>query len=171
MSRKKIKKAAGFTLIELLVVISIVGFLATASMVAFNSARIKARDTSRKASLKLIQTALDLYYDANSAYPSSGGAWRSACPSYGGYPITGATGYIPNLAPTYIGKLPVDPLPCSKGDGYLYRSTSDGKSYKLLSHVSPESYPAGGQPFYDPIRPTWAWMLCSAEPACSDAWY
>lgn len=155
----------GFTLIELLVVISIIGFLASASMLMFNIARVKARDTSRKASLKLIQTALDLYYDSNNAYPSSGGYWRSACPRYGGYPVKGANGYIPNLAPTQIGSLPLDPLPCSKGDGYLYRS--DGTNYKLLSHVSPETYPASGQPFYDPVRPTWAWMLCSAEPACS----
>ena len=62
----------GFTLIELLVVISIIGFLATASMVVFNSVRIKARDVKRIADIKQIQKALDLYYDQNSAYPISG---------------------------------------------------------------------------------------------------
>jgi len=165
MPKIKINKNSGFTLIELLVVISVIGFLASSSMVLLNSARIKARDANRKASLRQVQKALDLYYDASSAYPSSAGAWRSACPSYGGKPLSGADGYIPSLAPTYMSILPVDPLPCSRGDGYLYYS--DGINYKLLSHVSPESYPSVGQPFYDPIRPTWAWMLCSGEPACS----
>ncbi|OGF29861.1 hypothetical protein A3H09_02710 [Candidatus Falkowbacteria bacterium RIFCSPLOWO2_12_FULL_45_13] len=168
MFKEKINKQFGFTLIELLVVISIIGFLATASMVVFNSVRIKARDTRRKADLTQIRKALDLYYDANSAYPSSSGAWRSACPSYGGYPTSGATGYIPNLAPTHIGKLPIDPSPCSNGNGYLYYS--DTVNYKLLSHVSPESYPSAGQPFYDPFRPTWAWMLCSANTTVCNTW-
>jgi len=63
MSKNKLQKNLGFTLIELLVVISIIGFLATASLVAFNSARTKARDTRRKADLTQIRKALDLYYD------------------------------------------------------------------------------------------------------------
>ena len=47
----------GFTLIELLVVISIIGFLATFAVYAFNVARVKARDAKRLADMTLIQKA------------------------------------------------------------------------------------------------------------------
>ena len=53
----------GFTLIELLVVISIIGFLATASMVVFNSARLKAKQARSAADIKQILTAIDLKRD------------------------------------------------------------------------------------------------------------
>jgi len=115
----------------------------------------------RRAELVQLQRALELYYDSNGGYPSSGNVYRGAV-TFGGYG-TGATGYIPGLVPNYISVLPLDP----KGtpDGYLY--DSDGTNYKLLSHLSPESFPSAGQPFYDPVRPTWAIMVCSGPPACA----
>src|SRR3989344_3413947 len=64
---KKIRK--GFTLIELLVVIAIIGLLSTLAVVALNNARLKARDAKRVADIKQIQTALELYYQENTAYP------------------------------------------------------------------------------------------------------
>lgn len=157
------KEQKGFTLIELLVVIAIIGILSSVVLASLNTARAKARDVKRKQDMIQMRTALEFYFDSNGVYPSTGNSWRGAV-TYGGHG-TGSTGYIPGLVPTYISILPLDP----KGtpDGYLYKS-SDGKSYKLLSHVSPESYPSVGQPFYDPNRPTWAWMVCSGEPACSD---
>jgi len=155
------KNKKGFTLIELLVVIAIIGVLSSVVLTSLNSARAKGRDAKRKVEMTSLQTALELYRLDNDAYPSSGSSWRGAV-SYGGYG-TGSTGYIPGLVPTYIAALPLDP----KGtlDGYLY--LSDGINYKLLSHVSPESYPPSGTKFYDSVRPTWAWKLCSGEPACS----
>lgn len=157
----KQRNARGFTLIELLVVIAIIGILSSVVLASLNTARAKARDASRKTELLQMQTALEMYRTGNNSYPSSGGSWRGAV-SYGGYG-TGSTGYIPGLVPTYISVLPLDPA--GTLDGYLY--LSDGTNYKLLSHVSPESYQSSGQTFYDPVRPTWAWMVCSGEPACS----
>jgi prepilin-type N-terminal cleavage/methylation domain-containing protein len=127
----------GFTLIELLVVISIVSFLSSVILASLNSARAKARDAKRLQDLTQIRTALTMYYTDNGVYPSSSGAWRGNCSGYGGYPTSGSTGYIPNLAPTYISVLPVDPKPIGTGNCYLYRSV-DGNDYMFLIYLTVE---------------------------------
>lgn len=70
-SKTKHSNRRGFTLIELLVVIAIIGILSSVVLASLNSARTKARDTRRIADLKQIQIALELYFDANSKYPTS----------------------------------------------------------------------------------------------------
>jgi len=155
------KRSRGFTLIELLVVVAIIGLLSSVVLTSLNTARVQARDSKRKQDMIQMRTALELYFSTNNSYPSSSGSWRGAV-TYGGHG-TGASGYIPGIVPGYMSVLPLDPG--NQGDGYLYNS--DGKNYKLLSHRSPESYPTAGKAFYDPVRPTWAWMLCSGEPACN----
>ena len=113
---KKNKK--GFTLIELLVVIAIIGLLATLSVIALNTARVKARDARRVSDIKQIQTALEMYFDASSTYPVA------------------ASG---NLVPTstYISSVPTNPTPRTDGScpnvDYTYTITGDplGSSYTL----------------------------------------
>lgn len=154
------KQNRGFTLIELLVVIAIIGILSSVVLASLKSARVKARDAKRMTEMKSLQTALELYYSDNKAYPLVT-QWRGEI-GYGNNG-TGVNGYIPGLVPTYISILPAEPT--GRTDGYLY--SSDGVNYKLLSHYSPETYFPAGKAFYDPVRPTWAWMICSGEPACS----
>jgi len=65
------KKQKGFTLIELLVVIAIIAILSTVVMAGLNSARMKGRDAKRLSDIKQVQTALELYYNDNSTYPTA----------------------------------------------------------------------------------------------------
>lgn len=139
----------GFTLVELLVVIGIIGILAVFAVVQFGNSRSKVRDAKRKSDLTLIQKALEVYYTDNEAYPSTSGGWWGVCATYGSHPTSGVNGYVPNLAPKYIGVLPVDPQQATlpAGSCYLYRS--DGQQYKILSHMSTETQVPPSDPFYD----------------------
>ena len=51
------QKRSGFTLIELLVVVAIIGLLATLSVVSFNNAQVRARDSKRVADVRTVISA------------------------------------------------------------------------------------------------------------------
>jgi len=160
----------GFTLIELLVVIGIIGLLATIITMNVQSARQKARCGKRRADIVSLQAPLEAYYDANKSYPNNNGTWwnSGSCPWGPGHDVTGPNGWIPNLAPIYIRRLPSDPNPSSTDRCYIYRS--DGNNYKILAHQPQQDGCVLGDSkdtLYDPRRPTYAWMVCSGEPACS----
>ena len=100
------KTLTGFTLIELLVVIAIIGLLSSIVMVSLNTARIKARDTKRKADIRQIRLALEMYYDTNGRYPQAGGcAYGSNCYVFS----TVGSSWLPALVGTYMSALPLDP--------------------------------------------------------------
>jgi prepilin-type N-terminal cleavage/methylation domain-containing protein len=105
----------GFTLIELLVVIAIIGILSSVVLASLNSARKKGRDARRIADVKQLQLALELYYDANGAYPAV---------------ISTST----VVTPGYIAALPTDPSNLAE---YSYQpygvtgSTATCSSYHL----------------------------------------
>lgn len=122
-------KNKGFTLIELLVVIAIIGLLASVVLLALNSARAKARNAKRLADVRQIASALELYFNDKSAYPTA--------PSAGVLSNTTA----PGLSPGYIGLIPTAPTPqdgqCGSAAGpgnnnYWYEATPNtGASYTL----------------------------------------
>ena len=117
MSQHKIKQNnRGFTLIELLVVIAIIGILSSVVLASLNSARAKARDANRSASIKQVQTALELYYDSNGSYPSSGDVVLDTA-------LTGP------LTPTYISKIPTSP---STGTYRYYNASQNPATYYAI---------------------------------------
>jgi len=62
------KRDRGFTLIELLVVIAIIGILATIVLVSMTGVQQAGRDTARKADMRQIVSAMQMYYGDNEAY-------------------------------------------------------------------------------------------------------
>jgi len=159
----------GFTLIELLIVIAILGILAAGILVAINpvAQMQKARNSQRKADLRNMQQAVESYAIRNNGvYPNDGWRW---CGAAGSYYTAGCDtdNFIPFVvAAGDIKILPRDPStgsntpPCdSPNKSYLY--LSNGTDYKILAHCTPEGNMANTDPFYDPVRPTWAWQVSS----------
>lgn len=61
----------GFSFIELIVVMSLIALLGALGVASYGSVRRSARDTKRKADLKLIQDSLEAYYlTCGLAYPT-----------------------------------------------------------------------------------------------------
>ncbi len=85
------------------------------------------------------------------------------------------TGFIPDLAPGFMQRLPRDPrndmnntsstnATCRTVGGqncYLYNS--NGVDYKLISHCSPEGTMQPDDAFFDPCRPQHAWQISSSN--------
>ncbi len=115
------KKNKGFTLIELLVVIAIIGVLASVVLASFNSARKKSRDARRIADIKQLQLALELYFDANSTYP------------------TDAQGLAILATDGHIAAVPTDPLGASVAYAYDYCSAT---LYHLGASLEEDTNPA-----------------------------
>ena len=160
----------GFTLIELTVVVAIIAILAATIMPNVKDMVVKSRNASRMAGLASLEIALAQYFDDNASYPATPGYWGES--GYGDHPHEGANGYVPNLAPKYIRRLPADPTAGkfnpAVGDinnGYLYYS--NGANYKLLNHYGPENpgshYGDEKFKYYDPVRPAWSWATYTAD--------
>ena len=113
---KNVSIRKGFTLIELLIVLAIIGVLTSFLMANFLNARLRARDAQRKADLRQIQAALELYRADQGSYPPA------PLPACGSSLVAGSTNYMQ--------KIPCDPT----GSGqYAYTYTTTGTTYTLIS--------------------------------------
>lgn len=105
---KKLKKQSGFTLIELLVVVAIIGILSSVVLASLSDARAQARDTSRIADLKQIETALQLFFNDNGYFPCEV-ASRCSGQSVNANGRIGEGAGLDTLLEPYLGEVPHDP--------------------------------------------------------------
>lgn len=119
----------GFTLIEILIVVVIIGVVATLVVVNVRSAILKGRDSKRLADMKIMQEALELYYQENGKYPlarvsplrdytMSTSTWNGGVNTLGGQ----LKKYIKNDV------LPTDPL--NNTNYYYYYNSDIGDNYQ-----------------------------------------
>ena len=119
--KTKVLSSKGFTLVELLVVISIIALLSTIAAVSLGSARTKARDTSRIATMKQLSTALEQFYSDKGGYPPTNGV-ITATYAIGGNVLCAATTrstttdiYSTSCTGTAYTTVPVYPTPIPGG--------------------------------------------------------
>lgn len=65
------KSQRGFTLLEMMVVVAIIAILAAILIPNFTRARAQAMTSACMGNIKMIATALELYYTDNQAYPAA----------------------------------------------------------------------------------------------------
>lgn len=63
------KQQKGFTLVELLIVIAIIALIIVFAAVAVNAARSKQRDATRLSTVRMLQSALEDYFNETNQYP------------------------------------------------------------------------------------------------------
>lgn len=134
------KHRYGFTIIELLVVIMVIGLLATMGAFEYINQLQRGRDTSRKADLRGISVALEMYRND----PANKGA---VAPRYVHYPDTGSvatavnsvvdTEKLKDTRPTdaniqgYFTNIRKDPLYNPTNRFYRYIISTGGIDFKL----------------------------------------
>jgi len=116
----------GFTLIELLVVISIIGILASLTLVSYTGAQKQARDTQRRSDLNQYRNSLENYAGSNNGlYPVGLSTIADLCGS--GKP----------LDTSYIASCPIDPTVTQT---YGFYSSASGDAYVLYADLETEGY-------------------------------
>lgn len=137
--------ALGFTLVELLVVISIIAILSVIGITIFSSAQKSAQNAKRRADVKAIINALEIYKTQNGDYPpaedDTGGA--DACVT--NFP---AANLRDRLVPAFIQQLPEDPQ-YNWGRGpsanycYFYRKGPGDGVFTLYARLEGDTSEAG----------------------------
>lgn len=128
----------GFTLIELMVVMAILAILLAIGAGAFTSSMKKGRDATRKANLRAITNALDMYYNDKGKYPVGASGEIKGCGT-DAVPTVCGDGIFKDANNTlYMAKIPTDPVSSLK---YYYVSAT-GAQYQIYAHLENSQDPA-----------------------------
>jgi len=118
---KNLKK--GFTLIELLVVISIIGILASLTLVSYTGAQKQTRDTQRRSDLNQIRNSLENYAGSNNGlYPDA---------------LDSVAGLCAELVPSFMTICPDDP---SADQDYGFYSSATGDEFVIYGILETGGY-------------------------------
>ena len=122
----------GFTFIEMLVVLVLLATLMSVVVVKLNKASVSSRDKKRLVDLRMIQSALSLYYSDWDTYPT-GLSFGSKLEDSNGR--------------TYMAEVPVDPEYPKKS--YYYQTLTAG--YVICAAMEDDrNIPAAGSIYYPP---------------------
>lgn len=137
-------RQSGFSLAELLIVVTIISIFAAVLFIDFSQGSAQTRDAERKADIRAIQSAVDLYKNRYGRYPEGCnpvGGWSGQIGS-GFECADGSNDYIRGLAPEFIPTLPTDPRP-NGGAGYVYTTNGDGTVFMFKVRETVESETIG----------------------------
>lgn len=128
-------RAQGFTLVEILTVVAIIGILSGLSLGPIQTARMRGRDTERKADVNAIAQASDLYYSEKKVYPGNDG---STCTQYSS-DANGNWNELEAALKSYMpasktGGLPVDPLNKDRYR-YTYSCSVSGGTFSISARL------------------------------------
>jgi general secretion pathway protein G len=134
MNKKQFNKQAGFTLLEMLIVVVIMGILATVLLTNMSSARQRARDAARKSDMRMIKTALRLYYNDYQKYPDGSSGNIMGCGSGGTSACTWGVSAFTAGTTQYMAVLPKDPLDKNLNK-YTYQLAGGGDTFILQTYL------------------------------------
>lgn len=118
----KINNESGFSLTELMLATSIISVIATLSAAQFDNVLSIAKDAQRKANIRQVYTALNLYYDNNIQYPIT----SNSEPTTQGW--LEMKELLENPEEIYMPEVPQDP---QNTDEYTFKYWSDGQTFQL----------------------------------------
>jgi prepilin-type N-terminal cleavage/methylation domain-containing protein len=134
----------GFTLIELLIAIGVVLIIGTLAALAVNSARAKQRDATRLSQVRMLQAAMENYFNDQNAYPDNqalplGDARLAACLGEAGFAADCAADkkvYLKNIAGTLPSGLKGQ-VTCGTPprNAFCYTALLDASTYRIQFEI------------------------------------
>ena len=148
------KKQHGFTLVELLVTIAIIALILVFAALAVNAARSKQRDATRLSSVRVVQSALENYFNETNTYPDGdlmplGDISQSVCLGSSGFAVDCSTSdsvFLRVVPATYEDGLDgIVTCGSPARRALCYTQLEDGESYVIHFELENALVPVGLQ--------------------------